>query len=130
MTIRSASGNGSGRKQDGVHYAEDCRIGPDAERKRERGGDEEALFLEQLADGEFEVLQQRFHWNLLGARVFRLVRNKREQGSFFLLEAVSGVGDTVWVYDTATLELIKTVYAGGDFMLPPVEIPNPTTSQE
>jgi len=47
-----------------------------------------------------------------------------------LLEAVSGVGDTVWIYDTATLELIKTVYAGGDFMLPPVEIPNPATSQE
>jgi DNA-binding beta-propeller fold protein YncE len=42
---------------------------------------------------------------------------------------VSGVGDTVWVYDTATLELIKTVYAGGDFMMPPVEIPNPTASQ-
>jgi DNA-binding beta-propeller fold protein YncE len=43
---------------------------------------------------------------------------------------VSGVGDTVWVYDTATLDLIKTVYAGGDFMLPPVEIPNPVTSQQ
>ena len=43
---------------------------------------------------------------------------------------VSGVGDTVWVYDTATLELIKTVYAGGDFMMPPVEIPNPTSSQK
>ncbi len=43
---------------------------------------------------------------------------------------VSGVGDTVWVYDTATLELIKTVYAGGDFMMPPIEIPNPTTSQK
>ena len=42
---------------------------------------------------------------------------------------VSGVGDTVWVYDTATLELIKTVYAGGDFMMPPVEIPNAATSQ-
>lgn len=38
---------------------------------------------------------------------------------------VSGVGDTVWIYDAETLELIKTVYAGGDFMLPPVEVPNP-----
>ena len=63
-------------------------------------------------------------------RVRALERNKRAQGSFFLLEAVSGVGDTVWVYDTATLELIKTVYAGGDFMSRPVEIPNPATSQE
>ena len=43
---------------------------------------------------------------------------------------VSGVGDTVWIYDSATLELIKTVYAGGDFMMTPVEIPNPTTSQK
>ena len=42
---------------------------------------------------------------------------------------VSGVGDTVSVYDTATLELIKTVYAGGDFMMPPIEIPNAATSQ-
>ncbi|HXV60819.1 MAG TPA: hypothetical protein VEK15_09000 [Vicinamibacteria bacterium] len=38
---------------------------------------------------------------------------------------VSGVGDTVWVYDAESLELLKTVYAGGDFMMPPVEIPNP-----
>lgn len=43
---------------------------------------------------------------------------------------ISGVGDTVWVYDAATLELIKTVYAGGDFMMPPIEIPSPTTAQQ
>jgi len=45
---------------------------------------------------------------------------------------VSGVGDTVWIYDAQTLELIKTVYAGGDFMMPPTEIPipNPTTASQ
>lgn len=37
---------------------------------------------------------------------------------------VSGVGDSMYVYDAATLELIKTVFAGGDFMMPPVEIPS------
>ena len=36
---------------------------------------------------------------------------------------VSGVGDTMYVYDAQTLEPIKTVFAGGDFMLPPIEIP-------
>ena len=36
---------------------------------------------------------------------------------------VSGVGDTMYVYDAETLEPIKTVFAGGDFMLPPIEIP-------
>jgi len=41
---------------------------------------------------------------------------------------ISGVGDTVYIYDAATLEPIKTVYAGGDFMMPPVEILNPTES--
>ena len=45
---------------------------------------------------------------------------------------ISGVGDTIWVYDAETLEQVKTVYAGGDFMLPPVEIPSelgrPSTS--
>ncbi len=40
---------------------------------------------------------------------------------------ISGVGDTVYVYDASTLEPIKTVYAGGDFMMPPVEILNPTS---
>ncbi|HSF16402.1 MAG TPA: hypothetical protein VLK65_12720 [Vicinamibacteria bacterium] len=42
---------------------------------------------------------------------------------------ISGVGDTVWVYDAASLELVKTVHAGGDFMMPPVEIPNPRLSK-
>lgn len=37
---------------------------------------------------------------------------------------VSGVGDRIWVYDSSTLELLKTVVAGGDFMMPPMAIPN------
>ena len=37
---------------------------------------------------------------------------------------ISGVGDSMYIYDAATLELIKTVFAGGDFMMPPVEIPS------
>ncbi len=41
---------------------------------------------------------------------------------------VSGVGDTMWVYDANSLEEITSVFAGGDFMMPPVEIPNPKTS--
>lgn len=41
---------------------------------------------------------------------------------------VSGVGDTMWIYDTETMELLKEVYAGGDFMLPPVELPNPAAT--
>ena len=40
---------------------------------------------------------------------------------------ISGVGDTMYIYDTETLERIKTVYAGGDFMLPPIEIPSSVT---
>lgn len=35
---------------------------------------------------------------------------------------VSGVGDTMYVYDAETLELLKTVFAGGDFMMPPIEL--------
>ena len=36
---------------------------------------------------------------------------------------VSGVGDTIVVYDTETLEPIKNIFAGGDFMSPLVELP-------
>lgn len=35
---------------------------------------------------------------------------------------VSGVGDTIWVYDAETLELETEVFAGGDFMIAPWEI--------
>ena len=35
---------------------------------------------------------------------------------------VSGVGDTIVVYDTTTLEPIKKIFAGGDFMSPLVEL--------
>ncbi len=37
---------------------------------------------------------------------------------------VSGVGDTVWIYDAATLQLVKKVFAGGDFTLALYEIPS------
>ena len=36
---------------------------------------------------------------------------------------VSGVGDTIVVYDTETLEPIKKIFAGGDFTSAPVELP-------
>jgi len=36
---------------------------------------------------------------------------------------VSGVGDTIWVYSTATLEKAKTIFAGGDFIVPPLVVP-------
>lgn len=35
---------------------------------------------------------------------------------------VSGVGDTMYIYDAETFEPIKRVFAGGDFMMPPVEL--------
>ena len=35
---------------------------------------------------------------------------------------VSGVGDTMYVYDSETLELETEIFAGGDFMIPPREI--------
>ena len=35
---------------------------------------------------------------------------------------ISGVGDTMYVYDAETLEPIKTIFAGGDFMMPPIEL--------
>lgn len=35
---------------------------------------------------------------------------------------VSGVGDSVWVFDAETLERETEVFAGGDFMIPPTEI--------
>jgi DNA-binding beta-propeller fold protein YncE len=36
---------------------------------------------------------------------------------------VSGVGDTIDVYDTSTLEPIKNIFVGGDFTSPLVELP-------
>ncbi len=36
---------------------------------------------------------------------------------------VSGVGDTIVVYDTTTLEPIKKIFVGGDFTSPLVELP-------
>ena len=36
---------------------------------------------------------------------------------------VSGVGDTIVVYDTTTLEPIKNIFVGGDFTSPLVELP-------
>lgn len=36
---------------------------------------------------------------------------------------VSGVGDTIWIYNTATLERIKSIFAGGDFMVTPLLVP-------
>ncbi|MGH9323542.1 MAG: YncE family protein [Vicinamibacteria bacterium] len=36
---------------------------------------------------------------------------------------VGGVGDTIQVYDTETLSLVKSIFAGGDFMATPVAIP-------
>lgn len=36
---------------------------------------------------------------------------------------VSGVGDSINVYDTTTLARVKTIFAGGDFMMAPVRIP-------
>lgn len=36
---------------------------------------------------------------------------------------VSGVGDTIVVYDTETLEPIKNIFVGGDFTSPLVELP-------
>ena len=36
---------------------------------------------------------------------------------------VSGVGDSIYVYDTATLARLKTIFAGGDFMVSPIRIP-------
>lgn len=41
---------------------------------------------------------------------------------------VSGVGDTIYVYDAETLQPIKKIFAGGDFMLAPIEIPNPASA--
>ena len=35
---------------------------------------------------------------------------------------VSGVGDTIWVYDAETLERETEIFAGGDFMIAPQEI--------
>ena len=35
---------------------------------------------------------------------------------------VSGVGDTMHVYDANTFELLESIFAGGDFMMPPVEL--------
>lgn len=40
---------------------------------------------------------------------------------------VSGVGDTMHVYDAETLEPIKEIFAGGDFMLAPIEVPTPAS---
>lgn len=36
---------------------------------------------------------------------------------------VSGVGDTIFIYSTATLEKIKSIFAGGDFFTSPVVLP-------
>ena len=36
---------------------------------------------------------------------------------------VSGVGDTIQVYDTSTLELVTSIFAGGDVMLPARALP-------
>jgi hypothetical protein len=41
---------------------------------------------------------------------------------------ISGVGDTMYVYDAETLEPIRSVFAGGDFMMPPVELPSVRSS--
>ncbi|HJS75552.1 MAG TPA: hypothetical protein VJ921_14765, partial [Vicinamibacteria bacterium] len=36
---------------------------------------------------------------------------------------ISGVGDHIQVYDTGTLQRVKSIFAGGDFMATPVAIP-------
>ena len=53
-----------GTKQYGVDNAENCRRGPDAEREREHGHGGEAGVLQQLAEGEFEVVHGS--WSVVG----------------------------------------------------------------
>lgn len=36
---------------------------------------------------------------------------------------ISGVGDSIYVYDATTLERLKTIFAGGDFMSPATAVP-------
>ncbi|HEY7700597.1 MAG TPA: hypothetical protein VIE88_19365, partial [Vicinamibacteria bacterium] len=36
---------------------------------------------------------------------------------------VSGVGDQIHVYDAQSLEHLKSIFAGGDFMATPVAVP-------
>jgi hypothetical protein len=36
---------------------------------------------------------------------------------------VSGVGDQIQVYDARTLAHVKDIFAGGDFMVPPIAVP-------
>jgi hypothetical protein len=41
---------------------------------------------------------------------------------------ISGVGDQIQVYDAATLEHVKDIFAGGDFMATPIAVPRAATS--
>jgi DNA-binding beta-propeller fold protein YncE len=41
---------------------------------------------------------------------------------------VSGVGDKIQVYDAAALTHLKDIFAGGDFMIPPIAVPRAATT--
>src|SRR5437762_1751794 len=43
-------------QEDGVEYAKDCSVGPDAQRERDHGHGGETGVLQQLAEGEFEII--------------------------------------------------------------------------